>query len=140
MVDATIHFNKTDSYILVATDSIQISLRASPSTGVWLNISAYSVPLGQEVGFRQVGQATIDNLSNKPTTPQYIIPIRPGLGYAFRLSGEASILLPGTDFTSVEIILLDGNGNLLHNFHSHRLEAEEAKIGGLFFVKMQQLE
>lgn len=137
MADGIIQFTKTDSYILAPTDRVQLSLRATPPTGASLAISAYSARLGQETGFRQIGQAIIDNLANKPATPQYVIPITPGLGYAFRLAGDARLLVPGYHSMTVGLLLTGACGELIHDFGSHNVDVTHALLHGLFYVRMQ---
>lgn len=91
MASATVQFTKTDDHILVPSDRLQLTLHALPPAGASLDIAVYSAPLGQDSGFRQVGQARIDSLPGAAAMAQYAIPLSAGLAYGFRLAGDARL-------------------------------------------------
>lgn len=137
MASATVQFTKTDDYILVPGERVQLTLHALPPAGAELDIAVYAAPLGQDSGFRRIGQARIDNPGGQAAAPQYAIPIGAGLAYVFRLTGDARLLLPGHHALTVGLSLTDASGEVVHDFGSQNVEATHALLDGLFHVKMR---
>jgi hypothetical protein len=136
MANATIQFTRTDDYILVPSDHLQLTLRALPPARAALDIAVYSAAPGHDGGYQKTGQASIDNLANAAAAPQYRLPLTPGFGYAFRLAGEASLLLPGVHSMTVGLVLGDAAGRVIHDFGDQTLDGTHALLDGLFYVKM----
>jgi len=136
MATPTLQFTRTDDYILVQTDRLQLTLRALPPARASLDLSVYSAPLGHDSGFRQVGQARIDNLANEAATSRYRLPLTPGFGYVFRLAGEASLLRPGVHAMTIGLVLGDAAGKVIHDFGDQFVDGAHALLDGLFYVRM----
>ena len=135
MANATIQFTRTDDYILAPTDQLQLNLLAHPPAGASLDIAVYAAPLGQDSGFRQIGQARIDSLADRAAAARYLLPVSAGMGYVFRLEGEARLMLPGHHSMTVGLTLTDAAGRIIHDFGSQTAELTHALLDGLFFVK-----
>lgn len=135
MANATIQFTRTDDYILVPSERLQLTLHTLPPAGASLAVTVYAAPLGQDGGFRRVAQSTIDNPGDQSAAPQFALPVAPGTGYVLRLSGEARLLLPGYHALTVGLLLSDGSGEAVHDFGSQYVEATQALLDGLFYVK-----
>lgn len=135
MANATIQFTKTDDYILVPSSRLQLSLHALPPAGASLELAVYAAPLGQDGGARQVAQARIDNLGGEPAAPQFVVPLGLGLGYVFRLEGDARLLRPGLHAMTIGLALSDAEGRVVHDFGKQYVEATHALLDGLFYAR-----
>jgi len=136
MAIPTIQFTRTDDYILASTDRLQLTLRALPPARASLELAVYSAPLGQDSGFHQIGQASIDTLANEAAAPRYRLPLTSGFGYVFRLAGEASLLLPGVHAMTIGLVLSDAAGKVIHDFGDQVVDGTHALLDGLFYVKV----
>jgi hypothetical protein len=136
MAIPTLQFTRTDDYILVQSDHLQLTLRALPPARASLDLAVYSAPLGQDSGYQKVGQASIDSLGKEAAAPPYRLPLIAGFGYVFRLAGEASLLLPGVHSMTIGLVLSDAAGKVIHDFGDQAVDGAHALLDGLFYVKM----
>ena len=136
MATPTLQFTRTDDYIPVQSDRLELTLRAQPPARASLDLAVYSAPLGQDRGHQKIGQASIDNLGTEAAAPQYRLPLIAGFGYVFRLAGEASLLLPGVHSMTIGLALSDAAGKVIHDFGDQFVDGTHALLDGLFYVKM----